>query len=59
MKQYLDEHGGSRRVRLQAAAARFSIVAQADEPVAPDPYLVRSDPRVVPVSRRPRLRVVP
>jgi urea transport system substrate-binding protein len=47
------------RIGLSTAAARFTIVAQADEPVAPDPYLVRSDPRVVPVSRRPRLRVVP
>ena len=47
------------RIGLSTAAARFSIVAQADAPVAPDPYLVRSDPRVVPVSRRPRLRVVP
>jgi len=47
------------RIGLSTAASRFTIVAQAEEPVAPDPYLVRSDPRVVPVSRRPRLRVVP
>ncbi|WP_457106243.1 transporter substrate-binding domain-containing protein [Methylobacterium sp. P5_C11] len=47
------------RIGLSTAAARFTIVAQAAEPVAPDPYLVRSDPRVVPVSRRPHLRVVP
>ncbi|WP_407521295.1 transporter substrate-binding domain-containing protein [Methylobacterium oryzisoli] len=47
------------RIGVSTAAARFRIVAQAEEPVAPDPYLVRSAPRVVPVSRRPRLRVVP
>lgn len=47
------------RIGLSTAAARFTIVAEAAEPVAPDPYLVRSDPRVVPVSRRPRLRAVP
>ena len=47
------------RIGVSTAAAGFTIVAEAGRPVAPDPYLVRSAPRVVPVSRRPRLRVVP
>ncbi len=47
------------RIGVSTAQARFAIVAQAAEPVAPDPYLVRSAPRVVPVDRRPALRVVP
>jgi urea transport system substrate-binding protein len=47
------------RIGVSTPAAGFTIVAEAAEPVAPDPYLVRSAPRVVPVSRRPRLRVVP
>ncbi|GJD49255.1 Aliphatic amidase expression-regulating protein [Methylobacterium crusticola] len=47
------------RIGVSTRAARFDIVAQASEPVAPDPYLVRSAPRVVPASRRTALRVVP
>ncbi|MGX7707764.1 transporter substrate-binding domain-containing protein [Methylobacterium sp. Gmos1] len=47
------------RIGLSTAAARFTILAEAPAPVAPDPYLVRSAPRVVPVLRRPSLRVVP
>ncbi|RVU21198.1 transporter substrate-binding domain-containing protein [Methylobacterium oryzihabitans] len=47
------------RIGLSTASARFTILAEAPAPVAPDPYLVRSAPRIVPVLRRPRLRVVP
>jgi urea transport system substrate-binding protein len=47
------------RIGLSTAAARFAILAEAPAPLAPDPYLVRSAPRIVPVSRRPNLRVVP
>ncbi|UHC20122.1 transporter substrate-binding domain-containing protein (plasmid) [Methylobacterium currus] len=47
------------RIGLSTAAARFAILAEAPAPVAPDPYLVRSAPRIVPVSRRPSLKVVP
>lgn len=47
------------RIGLSTAAARFTILAEAPAPVAPDPYLVRSAPRIVPVLRRPSLRVVP
>ncbi|GJD64323.1 transporter substrate-binding domain-containing protein [Methylobacterium frigidaeris] len=47
------------RIGLSTAAARFTILAEAPAPVAPDPYLVRSAPRIAPVLRRPSLRVVP
>ncbi|WP_288580505.1 transporter substrate-binding domain-containing protein [uncultured Methylobacterium sp.] len=47
------------RIGLSTLGASFSILAEAPAPVAPDPYLVRSAPRIVPVLRRPSLRVVP
>ncbi len=47
------------RIGLSTLGARFTILAEAPAPVAPDPYLVRSAPRIVPVLRRPSLRVVP
>lgn len=46
------------RIGLSTTAARFTILAEAPAPVAPDPYLVRSAPRIVPALRRPSLSVV-